>query len=641
MLKPLPSDTKKRPVPLPSLALSCIAFGILLLSGFYHSIDINLYDICLRLKIQFDPLPLNSRIIRIDLNDSSEKELEEAVNSRLAFADLVDFLNLCGSQAAFDIIFRNTGPHDKAIADAALGMETLILSAAPVPEAYSHFSHENLSPGEQGILAQSVWHIKEHGKGTIPRAGTFIMSNPAVSASAAHIVHIGVEADKDGVYRRTPLFYRWGDGVIPALSLSMAAAALRIDPAQIEFFPGKEVLLPLSGDKPIRIPVDKSGCTVIPFTSTWFDDTYRVSFSKAARAKNDPGLFDELFPELTGGIVLVADTTTAKKDFGITPFETVYPLSGIHASIVSGILNDRFYTPLGVPGKAALLFIAGLITIGLCFLKKDLPYHLGFLSLFILFSSLIYVLWHWKNIIPWYGVPAAAIFVFWLVNFIFRLFSRYKEQLLFRNALTRYFPRSLAERISAEGSIDLVPAYKELTILFSDISGFTRWSADKEPNKVHALLSAYLESMSHLLFAHGGTIDKFMGDGILAFFGDPIDQSDHAERAVKAAIAMQKRIAELSEFWFSEADIHLRVRIGINSGRVIVGNLGTKTRVEYTVIGSAVNLAQRMESSAPAGGILAAKNTWELTRRLIPFKEKRLVTVKGYDEPIEAYEVAG
>jgi adenylate cyclase len=639
MSKASPLGIKRRKISLGPFFVFFILITIAAGIGLFSYIDKGLYDLCLQLKIKLYPVPLNPRIIRVDLNDTSEKELEETINSRAAFSDLIEVLGECGSRAAFDFIFKGAGPHDRYLADAASGMETLVLSIVPVPEEYANFAYENLPPAETEILSKNVWHIKEHGRGTIPIARTFIMSNPEIAEAASQLGHIGIETDADGIFRKTPLFYRWNGGVIPSLSLAMAVAELGINPGEIEFFPGKAVSLPVPGDRAINIPVDESGYMVIPYTAAWADDSYRISFSKVVAAKNDSSIFDKLFSELNGSITMVADITTSKRDFGITPFETVYPLSGIHTAVISGILNNYFYVPLHNGIKFLFLLFFGTAATAISFIKKDLFYHLYFLLLFFIFSGLVYILWYRLHIMPWYGTAASGILFFWVINFISRLFSRYKEQLLLKNALTRYFPRSLAERITAEGRTDLIPAYKELTILFSDISGFTKWSSDKDPEQVHAFLTDYLESMAQILFSHGGTVDKFMGDGILAFFGDPFEQNDHAERALKAAVAMQKKVTELRGIWLPKADINLKVRIGINTGQVIVGNLGTKTRIEYTVIGSAVNLAQRMESNAPVGGILMANNTWRLTNRNFQFGEKRLVTVKGYNEPVEAYEL--
>jgi class 3 adenylate cyclase len=178
-------------------------------------------------------------------------------------------------------------------------------------------------------------------------------------------------------------------------------------------------------------------------------------------------------------------------------------------------------------------------------------------------------------------------------------------------------------------------------MLFADIAGFTSWSAGQDAGTVHSFLSDYLESMSAVIFGAGGTIDKFMGDGLLAFFGDPFPQDDHAQRAVRAAIAMQGEIRALRSVWKPRAGIDLAVRIGINTGMVIAGNLGTKTRIEYTVIGAAVNLGQRMESASRPGGILVGAATRDRIASGVSFGPRRLVSVKGYAEKVPCYDVLG
>jgi len=131
-----------------------------------------------------------------------------------------------------------------------------------------------------------------------------------------------------------------------------------------------------------------------------------------------------------------------------------------------------------------------------------------------------------------------------------------------------------------------------------------------------------------------------MGDGILAFFGDPFEQPDHAARAVRTAIEMQRKVRELNAKWKPLVGIDLQIRIGINTGPVIVGNLGTRTRIEYTVIGAAVNLASRMESNAPVGGILVTSPTLEAVSPEYSFNEKIELTVKGYDEIMTGYVIS-
>jgi adenylate cyclase len=611
-----------------------LAFG-----GFCRKIDRNLYDLLLLVKVRYFPLTLNAQIVHADLNDSSEARLGSDLDTRKAFADFLSVLSSYNSRVAFDFIFRSPAAWDAALVEAAQEANLCIMALVPVEEKYANFAYDALEPEEKALLRDNLWHIKERGENSIPRAKTFILSDYPISSSATQLAHIGVFPDDDGVYRRTPLFYRWEDGLIPAISLAVAVRELGIDPGDIEFYPGRFLVLPLPGEAPIYIPTDESGAVLIPFTASWVDDSYRVSFDRIVEAAHNGETYRALLSELSGSMIMAADTTTGKRDFGITPVEIVYPLSGIHTAVLSGILEEYFYREWGKPARIAALIVLFVVTFLLSGVKADRLCFFIYLGLVVAFSAWTFAAWFALRISPWYGNMAGGLALFFIAGFTVRLFRRYREEALLKSALSRYFPRSLAERIVAEGKTELNPAYKELTILFTDISNFTKWSADREPALVHAFLSDYLETMAGIIFEHGGTVDKFMGDGILAFFGDPFEMPDHTQRCLKAALAMQKKIRELAVTWAPKAGIDLKVRMGINAGRVIVGNLGTGTRIEYTVIGAAVNLGQRMESNAPLGGILISGAVKEKAGTGFSFGEKREIMVKGYDKPIETYEV--
>jgi adenylate cyclase len=623
-----------------SLAAWFLALILLLVFwGPFRKIDRDLYDLLLLAKVRYFPLALNAQIIHVDLNDSSEARLGSDLDTRKVFADFLSILGSYNSRVAFDFIFRSPAAGDAAFAEAARAVSLCIMALVPVEEKYANFAYDALKPEEKALLRDNLWRIKEYGKNTIPRAKTFILSDYPISSSATQLAHIGVFPDNDGVYRRTPLFYRWEDGLIPAISLAVAVRELGIEPGDIEFYPGRFLALPLPGEAPIYIPTDESGAILIPFTTSRAGDSYRVSFDRIVEAAHNEETYKVLLSELSGSMIMAADTTTGKRDFGITPTETVYPLSGIHTAVLSGILEEYFYREWGKPSRAAAFIVLVAVAFLLIGLRADRLCFFIYLGLAAAFSVCTLAFWFVLRIAPWYGNMAGGLALFFAANFSVRLFRRYRAETLLKSALSRYFPRSLAERIVAEGKTEFNPVYKELSILFTDISNFTKWSADREPALVHAFLSDYLETMAGIIFEHGGTVDKFMGDGILAFFGDPFEMPDHTRRCLKAALAMQKKIRELAATWASRAGIDLKVRMGINTGRVIVGNLGTGARIEYTVIGAAVNLGQRMESNAPLGGILVTGMVKEKAGTGFSFGEKRKITVKGYDESIEAYEV--
>jgi adenylate cyclase len=215
-----------------------------------------------------------------------------------------------------------------------------------------------------------------------------------------------------------------------------------------------------------------------------------------------------------------------------------------------------------------------------------------------------------------------------------------QEKQSLQRSFEAYFPPTVVKRIMANPELITQRGQKkELTILFSDIKSFTTYSSTMTPDEIQKALNEYFEAMVEIVFKFEGTVDKFIGDGLMVFFGDPEDQPDHAIRCVRAAIEMQRKTRALRAQWEHEGRFPLQIRIGINSGPVVVGNMGSARRLSYTVLGSDVNLAQRLESNAPVGGILISQRTYELINGVIPANPLEPIKVKGLDVPIVVYEV--
>ena len=159
------------------------------------------------------------------------------------------------------------------------------------------------------------------------------------------------------------------------------------------------------------------------------------------------------------------------------------------------------------------------------------------------------------------------------------------------------------------------------------------------PEHIQRSLNEYFGAMTDIVFRYQGTVDKFIGDGLMVFFGDPDPQPDHALRCVQAAIEMQTRVRELKAKWETEGGLPIQIRIGINTGTVAVGNMGSARRLSYTVLGSAVNLAQRLEANAPVGGILISRHTYELVKDQVRTRPLGQIQVKGLTEFIDVYEM--
>ena len=219
------------------------------------------------------------------------------------------------------------------------------------------------------------------------------------------------------------------------------------------------------------------------------------------------------------------------------------------------------------------------------------------------------------------------------------------EQVTRANELiSRYVAAQVAERILA-GDSEAIERHerRKLTVFFSDIRSFTEISERLEPEDLSRILNDYLSEMSHIVDKYGGTIDKFVGDAIMVFFGAPTatDDRDHALRAVRMAIEMQERMATLPEGWRSHAIGEVfEVRIGINTGHASIGNFGSEGLMDYTAIGRHVNLAARLEASCEPGKILISHPTWLLVQDEIPCTPKGEIRVKGVRDPVTVYEVA-
>lgn len=214
------------------------------------------------------------------------------------------------------------------------------------------------------------------------------------------------------------------------------------------------------------------------------------------------------------------------------------------------------------------------------------------------------------------------------------------SQLQRTESLRRYVSPQVADAIVSEGSrVTLIPTRRNLSILVSDIRGFTEMSERMEPEELVDALNQYFSAMTEVVFSHGGTIDKYLGDGILAFFGDPIPFEDHAERAVAAAFGMRDVLDQLRSKWMLQYEEELTVGIGISTGYVTVGNIGAENRIEYTVIGNHVNVASRLAAGATPGQILVTDRTMAAVRDQVIGTPLETMTLKGVQRPLRIFEI--
>ncbi len=225
------------------------------------------------------------------------------------------------------------------------------------------------------------------------------------------------------------------------------------------------------------------------------------------------------------------------------------------------------------------------------------------------------------------------------------LAQKHEQILWLSEKLKVYLPHQVVESI-AKGHRDTLPDYKRqrLTVFFSDVQGFTLWVDKLEPEDTRELLNCYLSDMSAIARKWGGTLDKFIGDAIMIFFGDPefTNHKDHAIRCVSMALEMQEKMFGLRKQWEEQGHLEpLHVRMGINTGYATVGNFGSQDRLNYTALGSTVNLASRIESACEPDKITISHTTWSLIKNEITCQEQEEINVKGFSEPVKIYEVIG
>ena len=206
--------------------------------------------------------------------------------------------------------------------------------------------------------------------------------------------------------------------------------------------------------------------------------------------------------------------------------------------------------------------------------------------------------------------------------------------------MKRYLSPQLAESILSGGTdVDLTSRRQELTVFFSDIRGFTAMSERLEPEELVELLNQYLSEMTEIVFKHGGTLDKYIGDALMVFFGNPVPFEDHTERAVRTALEMRARLGELQQRWMARTQEFLTMGIGITTGYVTVGNIGSPSRMDYTVLGNQVNLASRLADTAKGGQILVSERTLVAVRGMVASTEIDQIQLQGVSRPIAIFEI--
>jgi len=463
---------------------------------------------------------------------------------------------------------------------------------------------------------------------------TLIEPNIAVLSEAGrHFGYFYARPDLDGIYRWYPLVARYKDHFYPSLALLSASLYL-----------GKPIVVDLLNPWVIdsvrigrsAIPVDEEGKLLLNYRGG--PKTFpHYSFSDVVLGRV-PG---ETFRDK---IVLVGATAIGIMDIRATPFSEVYPGVEIHATAIDNLLKGDFYRK---PRVFILMDFLALIALGLILgiiLKPLRAVATVFVTLGVVGGYILlgYLLITRMGIWITMAFPILNAFFVFAGVLVLKYFTEERQRRQIRSAFQYYLSPAVVEEVIRDPSrLKLGGEKKVLTVLFSDVRGFTTISETLDPQDLVQLLNEYLTPMTEIVFQNGGTLDKYMGDAIMAFFGAPVDLPDHPQRACRTALMMVEKLKELQEVWKKRGVPPFDVGIGINTGPMSVGNMGSNQRFDYTVMGDAVNLGSRLEGLNKMYGtlILISQFTYDALNGSFFCREIDFVAVKGKREPVRIYEL--
>lgn len=485
------------------------------------------------------------------------------------------------------------------------------------------------------------------------RRGYGIVSNiPLYTRAGNHFAFFSNDADEDAINRWVTLVANIDGNLMPSLSLKTAAEFLNRD--IFVFFDefGIETIGLINRDDEddiIEIPIDSRGTgrlllnhrgPALSFHHYSLADAYNNSFT-AEEKRN-----------LKGSILLLGATATGINDMRPNPFDPAIDGVENHASAIDNIIKQDFYKRPASIFKTELLLILG---IGIIFSPLFIWGRavVSGITVFAFLLGYYYVdkyFWFNNGIWAFMAIPYVQILSMFILTNLFKYITEEKDKKFLKNAFGSYISPELIEEMYGSGEPPKLGGTSGLlTAYFTDIQGFSSFSEKLTAPQLVELLNEYLTAMTDILLEEKGTLDKYEGDAIIAFFGAPMTLVDHAERACKVAAKMQDTLLELRRKWTSEGDKwpdivkEMRMRIGINSGEIVTGNMGSRDRMNYTMMGDSVNLAARLEEAAKQYGIFTqvSQFTVDLTNNKFEFRELDTIRVVGKKEPVTTFDLLG
>jgi adenylate cyclase len=639
--------------------------------GVLDRLDAIIYDARLRATM---PNTLDDRIVIVDIDEKSLGEIGQWPWPRNRLAELVDdlFARQKVALVGFDVVFAEPDESSglKRLRQLAQGeMKDQPGFAEKVNQLQGALDYDSLfakslqnrsvvlgyyltsdrDGRSSGVLTEPVMSKEAmHGRPIRVTSWNGYGSNIERIAKAAPLAgYFNSVPDKDGVLRSVPLLGEYKDQFYESLSLAMFRALVGLPSVEPGFpadryvpktYQGLESIKLRLGQKTLAIPVAEGITALIPFRGRGGVNGGSFKYISASDLIEHRIATDSL----KGKIILVGTTAPGLLDYRVTPVGESYAGVEAHANLISGLLDGRLAV---MPDYALGYDIAVLVVAGLA-----LAFALPVLSAAraVLLSAAVIAAVVGLNTWLYLGgglvLPLAAALVMAITAFALNMSygyfveSRSKRELA--NMFGTYVPPELVDEMVKQGAenFSMKATNKELTVMFCDMRGFTKLSEKMEPTQLQELLNSVFNRLTDIIRANRGTIDKYMGDCVMAFWGAPVETAQHAHLAVKTSMEMANAVRKINEENRSKGNPEIGVGIGLNTGTMCVGNMGSQVRQAYTVIGDAVNLGSRLEGLSKVYGVDIVVS--ETTRKLAPefaWQELDRVRVKGKEQAVAIF----
>ena len=644
-------------------AAAALIAAALSIAPFARTIEGKSYD--WRIQATADPSSARRDILLVAIDQSSIRSLEPLVGRwpwpRMVHASLVDFLARGPAKVVvYDVIFAERDRRSFTVGeDTWTGEESDRALVAATARA-GNVVHVVDVAGDAGGAPQADLPAPQPFRldGRIETRASIVPPFAELARASRALAHNLVVLDPDGPVRRAVPFVRGAGQFFPSLPVAAAmiargipasdvttdAASLRLGPEAVPLIDaeaqGYDGRLHSSRRMLVRFPgglVD--GKTGRP---TYADFSfYDLFYSEKQIEAGEKPLIDPA--RFKNAIVVVGTTAPGLYDLMTVPFsQGKMPGMQVHASVIDNLLSGRFLAP--APAWAGILLsLSCALLAAVAVLRLGVWPGLAVSSIVAALAGGGVVAAFAKGLwLPMVQPSAAlALAAFGGVSYQYLVEGREKRQV--KKLFARYVSKDVFDQLMADPSrAQLGGQRREMTVLFTDIRGFTTFSEQGQPEEIVQQLNEYFSRMVQVLFEHRGTLDKFVGDAVMALFGAPVDDPDHAEHAVQAGLAMLRELDDLNRGWASEGRPTLAIGVGINTGEMVAGNIGSETIMSYTVIGDAVNLGSRLESLNKQYGtsIIISESTRARLKGRYHIRPLGEAVVKGKTKPVAIFEVA-